>query len=92
MRITCPWCGPRALDEYEYHGDASKIRPTGDEHADLDAWVDYVYYRDNPAGMHREYWQHIAGCRSWLIVARNTTTHKISDVVLAHPLACEDKK
>ena len=53
MRIPCPWCGPRALDEFEYGGDASKKRPAGKRQGDHDAWMDYVYYRDNPAGTHR---------------------------------------
>jgi hypothetical protein len=26
-------------------------------------WHDYVYLRDNPAGPHRELWQHVSGCR-----------------------------
>ena len=83
MRITCPWCGPRALDEFEYYGDASKKRPADAGCLDPAAWLDYVYLRDNPAGTHHEYWQHLTGCRSWLIVTRDTTTHEISNVVLA---------
>ncbi len=40
--------------------------------------TDYVYLRDNPAGAHRELWYHGAGCRSWLVVARDTRTHQIA--------------
>jgi len=33
--------------------------------------------RDNPSGLHQEYWYHGGGCRSWLVVTRNTRTHDI---------------
>jgi len=46
--------------------------------APLDAWVAYVYLRDNPAGPHEEYWLHAAGCRRWLRIRRDTLTHEIS--------------
>ena len=86
--MTCPWCGPRPLDEFDYLGDASKQRPVGDLQTDSSAWVDYVYGRDNPAGPHREYWQHVAGCRSWLVVTRDTTNHEVADVAFARPFPC----
>lgn len=83
MQIHCPWCGPRSLDEFEYGGDASKKRPTGKSQESMEAWVDYAYMHDNVAGRHKEYWQHVGGCRSWLIVTRDTRTHEISKVELA---------
>ena len=83
MRIPCPWCGPRPLDEFAYGGDARKKRPGGKRQSEPDAWMDYVYYRDNPAGSHREFWQHVSGCRSWLIATRDTRTHAITGAVLA---------
>ena len=39
--------------------------------------MDYVYFRDNPAGLHKEHWHHSAGCHAWLTVTRNITTHEI---------------
>ena len=92
MRIPCPWCGPRPLDEFEYGGDAGKKRPAGRRQTNHDAWMDYVYYRDNPAGTHREYWQHVSGCRAWLVVTRDTTTHAIGKAVLARPQHARAKK
>jgi sarcosine oxidase subunit delta len=47
------------------------------------AYHDYVYLRDNPSGLHQEFWYHGGGCRSWLVVTRNTRTHEISDVKFA---------
>ncbi len=86
MRITCPYCGERGHEEFTYLGDATMVRPKGDAGEvppDTAHWHDYVYLRDNPPGSHRELWQHVAGCRSWLLVTRNTRTHEIAGVVLA---------
>jgi len=75
LLIHCPWCGPRAQVEFTYGGDATMRRPATD--AREDAWVAYVYLRDNPAGTHEELWQHSAGCRQWFRVRRDTRTHEI---------------
>ncbi len=83
MRITCPYCGTRGLEEFTYRGDATVTRPSSIDARATEAWVDYVYLRDNPAGLHKEFWQHSAGCRAWLEVARDTTTHEIVAVELA---------
>ena len=76
LRITCPFCGERDYTEFRYGGDASKKRP---EHgaADARAWSDYVFVFDNPKGPHTEYWQHVLGCRQWLILERNTATNEV---------------
>ena len=83
MRITCPYCGTRNLEEFSYRGDATVQRPQSIEEAERDAWVDYVYLRDNPAGLHKELWHHSAGCHAWLEVTRDTTTHEIVAVEFA---------
>ena len=75
MRIPCPFCGPRDVSEFAYLGDAGLTRP--DASAGADAAHSYVYLRDNPAGPHREYWYHAAGCRLWLVVTRDTLSHAI---------------
>ncbi|MGY6769791.1 sarcosine oxidase subunit delta [Komagataeibacter sp. NFXK3] len=81
MRIHCPYCGTRGVEEFTYRGDATVRRPDLD--APEAAWVDYVYLRDNPAGPHAEYWYHAAGCHSWLVVRRDTRTHEIFSVQTA---------
>ena len=81
MRITCPHCGERDSREYEYLGSAKLLdRPDG---GDADAYYNYVYLRDNPTGENAELWQHVMGCRVWLHVVRNVTTHEIVEVKLA---------
>lgn len=86
MLIACPYCGPRDVAEFTCQGDASRTRPDPAS-GDLDAWNDYVYQRANPAGPHREYWQHSGGCRSHLLVTRDTLTHEIAGVAFARPAA-----
>ena len=78
MRVTCPHCGSRSNAEFTFLGDASLSRPGGD--APVSAFTDYVYARENPSGSFREYCQHTGGCRTWLIVTRNVTTHEVSAV------------
>ncbi len=78
LRIPCPWCGERDEIEFRYRGDATRARPTAD--AGLDAFVDYVYERDNPCGWHLEWWLHVGGCRRLLKVVRHTVTHEIQAV------------
>ena len=82
MRLPCPLCGDRDIEEFTYLGDAAPQRPdpaTGDP----DAWHAYVYLRDNPRGRHRELWHHLQGCRAWLCVTRDTATHTVFDATLA---------
>jgi sarcosine oxidase subunit delta len=79
MRIACPHCGERGNEEFFYLGAAGLTRPAAD--ATAEAWHDYVYQRDNPAGSHEELWQHLNGCRRWLVVTRDTRTHAIAGVV-----------
>ncbi|MFD1331294.1 sarcosine oxidase subunit delta [Methylopila musalis] len=87
MRIACPYCGLRGVDEFSYLGDATLKRPDpAAANADV-AFHDYVYLRDNPAGPHRELWQHASGCQSWLVVTRDTRTHEILAVEYARDAA-----
>jgi methylglutamate dehydrogenase subunit B len=78
MHIPCPYCGPRDAHEFVYKGDAAPRRPD-----DPAAMADYVYLRDNPAGLIDEYCYHAQGCRNWLMVRRDTRTHIVESAVLA---------
>ena len=88
MRIRCPYCGERDLSEFTYLGDADPKRPGAAGEA-AEAFYEYVYLRENPAGVLSEYWYHGAGCRSWLKVERDTRNHDIRSVTFATP-ATED--
>ena len=83
MRIGCPYCGERGSEEFAYLGDAAPTRPDPATPDAATAFHAYVYLRDNPAGRHREFWYHAAGCRAWLVVTRDTRTHAIEAVEFA---------
>lgn len=86
MLIHCPACGPRSHHEFTYGGDATIVRPAPDD-TDIAKWQAFVYDRENPRGLHQELWHHVFGCRHWLKVTRNVTTHDISAVELLGPHA-----
>lgn len=87
MRIACPYCGTRGVDEFAYLGDATVTRPDPTAENAEAAFADYVYLRDNPAGPHRELWSHALGCQSWLVVTRDVRTHAIEAVEAARDVA-----
>jgi methylglutamate dehydrogenase subunit B len=81
MRLPCPFCGTRDSREFTCRGDAAPLRPQGgDMH-------DYVYLRDNRAGVIEEFWYHMQGCRQWLRVTRDTRTHEIVGATMARGTA-----
>lgn len=80
LRIACPYCGERDYTEFVYGGDAGAARPRRVLETTDQQWKAFLYQRDNPAGVHMEYWQHSYGCRLWLKVIRDTVTHDIVEV------------
>ena len=88
MIINHPHLGPRDASEFTILGDASLIyRPNWQASDADDAFYNYQYLRDNPAGLHRELWFHEQGDRSWLVVTRDTVTHAVIAVALASDIA-----
>ena len=92
MLIPHPLLGSRDAQEFTYLGDAALLnRPDGMAEGAAEAFNDYVYLRDNPAGVHRELWFHEQGDRSWLVVTRNTVTHEILGAEFARDVALRGK-
>ena len=88
MIINHPHLGSRDASEFTILGDASLInRPDWQADDADDAFYNYQYLRDNPAGLHRELWFHEQGDRSWLVVMRDTVTHAVIEVALASDVA-----
>ena len=83
MRLPCPVCGERDHSEFVYRGDATVKRPEYGGEESRRAFFEFVHLRDNPAGWHFEHWYHEGGCRSWIVVERNTLTHAVRGAVLA---------
>lgn len=88
MIINHPHLGSRDASEFTILGDASLInRPDWQAGDADDAFYNYQYLRNNPAGLHRELWFHEQGDRSWLVVTRDTVTHAVIEVALASDVA-----
>ena len=75
MSIPCPFCGRRDENEFNCGGTSHISRPSSE--ASDAQWGDYLFFRDNPKGVHLERWRHTAGCGQWFNVARHTLTHEI---------------
>jgi len=65
-RLVCPFCGARELQEFEFH----KTLPSNGDQSECDR----IYLRVADAQVSIEHWQHVGGCRAWLLVRRNPTT------------------
>jgi sarcosine oxidase delta subunit len=64
-RLSCPFCGLRELEEFEFH----KTLPNAG-----DSPVARAYERIDSLTESREHWQHVRGCRAWLEIHRNPST------------------
>jgi heterotetrameric sarcosine oxidase delta subunit len=68
FKVDCPNCGPRSYHEFSFGGELRlhDFNFTDDE--------DYrnTWLRANAAGVQQERWFHVAGCRRWLTVERDT--------------------
>ncbi|MGA9027054.1 MAG: sarcosine oxidase subunit delta [Steroidobacteraceae bacterium] len=78
MHIPCPWCGARDENEFVCGGTSHLQRPALDVSDEV--WGAYLFFRDNPKGVHLERWRHVHGCGQWFNAARNTLTHEILSV------------
>ena len=77
LNIKCPYCGDRSQKEFAYGGDGTVVRPELNQEITDEKWDEFVYLRKSPRGKHIELWHHIAGCRQWIKVQRDTVTHEI---------------
>lgn len=74
IALACPSCGIRNLTEFRF-GGGSRPRPAaaaGDE-----VWSDYIYFRENPAGLQTEWWYHGMGCGLWFLAVRDTRSNEV---------------
>lgn len=75
LRIDCPHCGNRPLEEFLY-GEIPRVPETLTDPDARD--LDRVFMHDNLEGPVRERWFHAAGCRRWLTVVRDTRDDRIA--------------
>jgi methylglutamate dehydrogenase subunit B len=71
--LACPFCGARELAEFEFHKTVSDPEVSA---------FSAVYERVNRLDVSVEYWQHVHGCRAWLLVRRNPSTGEVSAISL----------
>jgi sarcosine oxidase subunit delta len=73
--MACPFCGLRPLEEFLF-------RKTVPNFVAGSGAYEQVYLRVDSAEQSVEEWQHVAGCRAWLIVDRNPSTGVVRSVAL----------
>ena len=84
MIINHPLLGPRDAQEFVYLGDAALIdRPDWQAENAADAFHDYLYLRDNPAGTHQRALVSRAGRPLVAGGHAQHADHEITDVALA---------
>ena len=72
--LPCPNCGPRDVEEFRCAGEVT-VRPKGSPSPrELNT---YIYFRENVAGVSREWWYHRYGCELWFIAERDTRTNAV---------------
>jgi sarcosine oxidase subunit delta len=76
--IDCPRCGPREATEFSFGGDDGRRAGPGATDREL---ANDLYVRRNVHGWQTERWRHDAGCRSWLLVERDTGTDGIRRIL-----------
>ena len=63
LHIFCPHCGElRSEEEFHAGGQAHIARPLDPNACTDEEWGEYLFFRDNPRGIHHELWIHAAGC------------------------------
>ena len=77
LLIACPYCGERPEIEFHYGGEAHIARAEKPSELNDAAWVEYLYLRSNPRGVHAERWRHIHGCGRFFNSLRDTVSDRI---------------
>lgn len=74
LRLTCPHCGTRPIEEWIY-GEILDVP------ADLvdagDVALDRGFFHTNREGDVEEAWFHLYGCRRWVRIGRDTRTDEV---------------
>ena len=72
--LTCPNCGPREVTDFSFGGEVNPRPRSAPSARELGA---YNYFRDNVAGVQREWWFHRSGCGEWFLAERDTRTNDV---------------
>jgi heterotetrameric sarcosine oxidase delta subunit len=72
--LECPTCGPREVTEFRYGGEVQR-RPIAGSPTSI--WTDYLYNRENVAGIEIAWWFHRDACRRWFQAERDTRRNEV---------------
>lgn len=76
LSLDCPCCGI-ACDETELSpGGEAHLTRHGPGSSDGE-FEGYLFFRENPKGVHFERWRHAMGCGKWFHAARHTVTLEV---------------
>ena len=76
--MDCPLNGPRNVSEFICGGE---VREMPDPASCSDAaWADYLFMRNNAAGIDTEWWCHVP-TTYWFIARRDTRTEEILETM-----------
>lgn len=76
LLVPCVHCGPRPETEFRCGGQAHIVRPERPSELSDQEWMDVLFTRANPKGLHAERWLHIHGCGQWFNAVRDTVSDK----------------
>lgn len=79
IRIPCPHCGARYIEEFVY-GEILVVPNSISDPDERD--LDHAFIHNNPEGPTTERWFHAMGCRRWLTLRRDTRDDQILPVSL----------
>ena len=74
--LTCPYCGVDAEETELQAGGEAHLKRYGPGSSD-EEFEGYLFYRENPKGVHLERWRHSYGCGKWFHAARDTATMEV---------------
>jgi heterotetrameric sarcosine oxidase delta subunit len=80
--VPCPNCGPRDVGEFGCAGEVLTRPQAAPSSRELSS---YLYFRENVAGVQREWWYHRFGCEAWFLAERDTRTNEVLRTELASP-------
>jgi heterotetrameric sarcosine oxidase delta subunit len=66
------------VSEFRFGGQV-QARPK--DPSDEAAWVEYLYLRNNPAGVQTEWWYHRLGCQRWFRLERDTRSNEVTQLI-----------
>jgi len=76
LLLTCPNCGAECTETELAPGGEAHLRRAGPGASD-EALAEYLFFRDNPKGVHFERWRHAFGCGKWFHAARCTASLEV---------------